>query len=145
MTHSIFTCFVTGLINVSGWMHTRIDKWNWNVNFKYPIMELESISNSQPYSCYSNVLIFLILQFNQIEVIFSHKNVIIVTHRHRQTDRQTDRWMLFAQLCHFYCKDVIIWPSPNLTLPIPLTLAHNKDISNNVIFALKLHNFANDT
>ncbi len=35
-------------------------------------------------------------------------------------------------------EDVIIWPSPNLTLPIPLTLAHNKDISNNVIFALKI-------
>ncbi len=25
----------------------------------------------------------------------------------------------------------------DLTLPLPLTLAHNKDISNNVIFALK--------
>ncbi len=33
----------------------------------------------------------------------------------------------------------------DLTLPLPLTLAYNKDISNNVIFALKLHNWVNDT
>ncbi len=26
----------------------------------------------------------------------------------------------------------------DLTLPLPLTLAHNKDISNNVIFAFKI-------
>ncbi len=26
----------------------------------------------------------------------------------------------------------------DLTLPLPLTLAHNKDISNNVIFALEI-------
>ncbi len=33
----------------------------------------------------------------------------------------------------------------DLNLPWPLTPAHNKDISNNAIFALKLHNWANDT
>ncbi len=42
----------------------------------------------------------------------------------------------FTQLCNFNAKMTLV--DLTLPLPLPLTLAHNKYISNNVIFALKI-------
>ncbi len=67
-------------------------------------------------------------------------SLLLHTDIDRQTDRQIDGCYLLSYVI-FIAKMSLF----DLTLPIPLTLAHNKDISNNVIFALKLHNFANDT